>query len=194
MGIRLRYSIPISLKTAIIIAVIVMGYMLVKSFYRSGEWQVFDSNPTRYTTEYPDGYRIEYPANWKAEALKGYHASVDLRAVFRQPPSTNHRSLQIYWHSLDEMSIQDILEWGDEAMSIEAVPKATQPITQTVGLGDYLTIKKEYTHIKKQNDYQVSYIVMEGNEVFMLAFYAKEFDEQTEAIFDRMLSSFEIYK
>jgi hypothetical protein len=28
MGIRLKYSIPISLRTAIIIAVVVMGYML----------------------------------------------------------------------------------------------------------------------------------------------------------------------
>lgn len=172
-----------------------MGYMLVKSFYRSGEWQVFDSNPTRYTTEYPDGYRIEYPANWKVEVLKGYHTSADIRAYFHHPLSTNQPSLRIYWHTLDkEMDIQDILEWGDEAMSIRALPKATLPVTQTVGLGDYLTIRKEYTHIKKQNDYQVSYIVMEGNEVFMLAFYAKEFDEQTEAIFDRMLSSFEIYK
>ncbi len=79
-------------------------------------------------------------------------------------------------------------------MSIRAIPKPTPIVTQTVGVGNYAAIKKEYTHITKQNDYQVSYFIIEDNEVFLLAFYAKEYDEQTEAVFERMLASFDIYK
>ena len=194
MGIRLNYSVPISLRTAAIVLGIVLLFLFVKSFYRSDEWQLFDSNPTRYTTEYPDGYKIEYPANWDTEVYKGYHNQKDLRAVFRQPFSSNPRGLEVYWYSQNEMDSQSIIKWGDEIMSGWTTPKATPLVTQTIGVRNYTAVKKEYSYIGKQNDYQVSYFIIDDNEAFMLAFYAKDYDEQTEAIFERMLASFDIYK
>jgi hypothetical protein len=130
------------------------------------------------------------------KAYLGYHNEHDLRAVFHQtnPFAKNHLSLSIHWFSQAELALGDVVLWGEEIIAPEASPRPISPTMQTIGVGNYPTIKKEYMPLRRNNEYKAAYFVLVDDEAYLLEFSATENDQETQAVFERMINSFEVYR
>lgn len=196
MRIRI-FSVSVPWQVALIIIILVPLAMVAQSFVGKGEWRVFESNDYyQRSANYPDKYSIEYPANWESKAYLGYHNRHDLRAAFHQtnPFANNHRSLEIYWFAQDALVMEDVVSWGEEIIIPAASLRPISPTMRTIGVGNYPTIKKEYMPLRRHNEYKAAYFVLVEDEAYLLEFSATENDQETQAVFERMLNSFEVYR
>jgi hypothetical protein len=163
-----------------------------------GQWTVFNSRERLTGEDDPDGFRLEYPSSWEANAYSGggSHNMGELRALFNYPfyLFEIQQNLHVYWRRVDEdWTRYDARDWYIEDLPFGHAAVTNENIYQEIkiGKGNYLALTG--TNLTTFDKRRVVVLVI-GDEAFALDFYSERDDPEVDVIFERMLDSFEVYK
>ena len=179
------YGFEIPLLYMIMIVFLIVGYQVIQSKVNENQWKTLESEEL--------GYKIDYPAGWSVETFwEGYenkHRGLPkgIRAFFNYEffLPINRKTAAIYWLPLADL--EEAIEWGNEILEPDRKGAILQK--NRVGIGQYPALMRNYS--TERGERRVVYISTNSG-VFILKFYARNYDEKVEVIFKHMLASFEI--
>jgi hypothetical protein len=198
-------------KVSLIIVVVIVGVFLIElgkrydsMIHYQGEWSQYDSQEYSQASTFPDGFRLDYPANWEVSNLRkgGTKNLRALRVSFFEPnyifiPSTY---LQIWWHRVDtNWTLDDVKEWyvNDIAFGVnrdELEQKRDGFSRIKVGVHDYPALVQTFKHFEGKNPRRQVVLLLVGDEAFAFSFHTNDYNEDIAATFERMIATLEIYR
>lgn len=198
-------------KASLFILVVIVGVFLIgisrrfiSNIQYQGEWSQYDSQAYSQASTFPDGFRLEYPANWEVSNLEkgGTKNLGELRVSFYKPdyfftPST---ALQIWWRRVDDnWTLKETKDWyiGDIAFGVndaELEQKRDSFREVEIGKGNYLALVQTFNRFEGENPGRQVFLVVVGDEAFAFSFHSDNYDEDIAILFERMIDSLEIYR
>ena len=166
-----------------------------------GQWTLFDSQKYMHGSNNPDGFRLEYPSSWQAGAYNngGPKNLGDARAAFDAPffLFTPRTFLYIWWKRIDQnWSLEDVRDWYIEEngfnVNRDLLEQSRDSFSETaVGAGNYPALTQTFAGGRERI---ILYLLIVDDEAFVLEFNTKNYNNDLEKTFERMVNSFEVYK
>ncbi len=186
------------------LAVVFIGFTIqryVTAASMKGKWAVFDSQNYIRGVGNPDGFRLEYPSSWQPGVYDngGPKNLGDLRARFTEPYFifTPKTYLSIWWKRIDQnWSLEDVRDWYIEEngfnVNRDLLEQSRDSFSETaVGAGNYPALTQTFAGGRERI---ILYLLIVDDEAFVLEFNTKNYNNDLEKTFERMVNSFEVYK
>lgn len=169
-----------------------------------GQWVEFDSNDYQITANDPDGFQLSVPAHWK----KFFHSGggtknlKELRASFESPYylRVSATYCNVWWRRIDDTwTLQDAQAWFEDDLGFtlwdsEIEQKHDSWESTTIGFQKYPALTQTFTRLRGKNPRMQVTLLVVRDEAFALVMQDDDVDEETEARFQRMLDTFEVYR
>lgn len=134
------------------------------------------------------GYAIDYPALWSPHTYPASGGRGENLDYLSATISSTGLSIYIYQMQMEQPSLTDAFEWGQEIVQGWKASNVSSPVETQIGYSHYPALAQTYYDRGKLTK---AFFVVSRNRVYMIEFIRVGKDSQP--IIDRMLSSFRLY-
>ncbi|KAA3660583.1 MAG: hypothetical protein DWQ04_19020 [Chloroflexi bacterium] len=179
----------------------VTGLRIIQAYQLEGEWVEFNSQQRLKGENDPEGFSIEYPANWEALSYSGGGTKNlrELRAGFDNPYYlfSTKDYVSIWWRRVDESwTMYDVRDWYIEDIGFgisQSSLEQSRDSFKATSIGSQNLPSLEKTFYPGMNEQIRVVLFVVDNEAFVLEFQSNNY-RNFESTFERMLNSFEVYE